>query len=367
VPVRRWWSARYRLPWRGGSDVPAWLRRVGQACLRLRGRRVLAGAAVPFLLLLLWPGKGGPWTLGPRHAAAAMHPAAAGDQGGPPAPSETPAAQLDPTQRQRLADQVGGARPDRAPLVGTYTVQPGDTLSSIAAQFGTSVASLEKVNGLNDGSILHPGQQLTVLRTVGWLYTVKAGETLASIAAATGVPLANLAATNDLSQDNGLQAGMQLVIPQEPSVPQPAASVAFRASAAPVAAGSSWGLIWPVHGPVTSPFGFRPDPWTGEGSFFHDGIDIAVPAGTPVAAACSGRVILAGWDGGYGKAVEVACDNGLITMYAHNSVLEVGYGQRVAQGQTISLSGMTGNATGPHVHFGVMRGGAWQNPLRYLP
>lgn len=301
-----------------------------------------------------------------HHASAASHGvsmATSSSEADPPPASDTPAAQLSPNARQRLSDQTTPPAPDRAPLVTTYIVRSGDTLTGIASELGTDVASLEKINDLNNGSVLRPGQQLTALRMVGWLYQVKSGDTLSSIAAAAGVDESQLASVNDLPADAPeLQSGEQLVIPKEPVVAQPVAA------AATVAAPSSNGsLIWPVRGIITSPFGFRSDPWTNEGSFFHNGLDIAVPIGTPVAAACSGRVNIAGWDGGYGLAVQIACDNGLTTMYGHNSVIKSYVGERVQQGGLISYSGMTGNATGPHVHFGVERGSTWVNPLSYLP
>ncbi len=122
---------------------------------------------------------------------------------------------------------------------------------------------------------------------------------------------------------------------------------------------SSSGLIWPVHGPVTSGFGWR---W----GRMHEGIDIAVPSGTPVVASAAGTVIHAGWLGGYGNLVVVDHGNGLATAYAHNSGFAAGVGQGVAQGQVIAYSGNTGNSSGPHVHFEVRINGAAVDPLGYL-
>jgi murein DD-endopeptidase MepM/ murein hydrolase activator NlpD len=98
----------------------------------------------------------------------------------------------------------------------------------------------------------------------------------------------------------------------------------------------------------------------------HEGIDIAVPTGTPVAAAASGTVITAGWLGGYGNLVVIDHGNGLATAYGHNSGLAVGVGQSVAQGQVIAYSGSTGHSTGPHVHFEVRVNGSPVDPLGYL-
>jgi murein DD-endopeptidase MepM/ murein hydrolase activator NlpD len=122
---------------------------------------------------------------------------------------------------------------------------------------------------------------------------------------------------------------------------------------------SSSGLIWPVSGPVTSGFGMR---W----GRMHEGIDIAVPSGTPVGAAAAGTVIYAGWLGGYGNLVVVDHGGGLSTAYGHNSSLAVSVGQQVGQGQVIAYSGSTGHSTGPHVHFEVRVNGTAVDPLGYL-
>ena len=122
---------------------------------------------------------------------------------------------------------------------------------------------------------------------------------------------------------------------------------------------SSSGLVWPVSGPVTSGYGWR---W----GRMHEGIDIAVPTGTPVVAAASGRVIVAGWMGGYGNLVVVDHGGGLATAYGHNSSFAVGSGSTVSQGQTIAYAGSTGNSTGPHVHFEVRVNGSPVDPLGYL-
>lgn len=122
---------------------------------------------------------------------------------------------------------------------------------------------------------------------------------------------------------------------------------------------SASGLIWPVHGPVTSEFGPR---WGG----FHPGIDIAPPFGTPIHAAKAGVVIIAGWVSGYGNYVVIDHGGGLSTGYGHQSKLAVTQGQSVTQGQVIGYEGSTGMSTGPHVHFEVRINGSVRNPRGYL-
>jgi murein DD-endopeptidase MepM/ murein hydrolase activator NlpD len=127
----------------------------------------------------------------------------------------------------------------------------------------------------------------------------------------------------------------------------------------PTGPASAAGFIWPVHGVLTSGFGWR---W----GRMHEGIDLAVASGTPVVAAASGTVIVAGWMGGYGNLVVIDHGNGLATAYGHNTSVTVGYGQTVAQGQLIAYSGSTGHSTGPHVHFEVRVNGSPVDPLGYL-
>jgi peptidoglycan DL-endopeptidase CwlO len=132
-----------------------------------------------------------------------------------------------------------------------------------------------------------------------------------------------------------------------------------RTSQGPTATPSSAGLIWPVNGPVTSPFGPR---W---GSF-HYGIDIGAPTGTPIAAAAAGTVIYCGWESGYGNLVVIDNGGNLATAYAHQSSIAVSCGQHVEQGQTIGYVGCTGHCFGPHLHFEVRIGGSPVDPLGYL-
>ncbi len=122
---------------------------------------------------------------------------------------------------------------------------------------------------------------------------------------------------------------------------------------------SSSGLIWPVAGPVTSPFGYR---W----GRLHAGVDIGAGYGTPIHAAASGRVILAGWEGGYGNYTCIDHGGGLATCYAHQSSFAVSAGASVAQGQVIGYVGNTGHSFGAHLHFEVRINGNPVDPLGYL-
>ncbi len=120
-------------------------------------------------------------------------------------------------------------------------------------------------------------------------------------------------------------------------------------------------FIWPVNGPITSPF-CEQRSWES----CHPGIDIGVSAGTPIRAAGGGTVILAGWTSGYGNYTCVDHGGGVSTCYAHQSAIHVSVGQRVSQGQVIGLVGCTGLCFGDHLHFEVRINGAVTNPLNYL-
>jgi len=130
--------------------------------------------------------------------------------------------------------------------------------------------------------------------------------------------------------------------------------------AAAPGARSSYGLIWPVEGPVTSPFGFR---W----GRMHTGIDIGVGTGTPIQAAKAGTVVSSGNDGGgYGLLTVIDHGGGLTTVYAHQSQSAVSGGASVAQGQVIGYVGCSGHCTGPHLHFETRVGGTPENPASFL-
>jgi murein DD-endopeptidase MepM/ murein hydrolase activator NlpD len=176
--------------------------------------------------------------------------------------------------------------------------------------------------------------------------------TLASLQSSHRDDAAEAAALQQVSS----QLAAQIQAAQAAAAQQPAYSpTASVAQSAP----SSSGFIWPVSGPVVSPFGMR---W----GRMHEGIDIGVGYGTPIHAAASGTVITAGWEGGYGNLIVIDHGGGLATAYGHQSSFAVGYGTHVEQGQTIGYVGCTGHCFGPHLHFEVRVNGAAVDPLGYL-
>ena len=123
--------------------------------------------------------------------------------------------------------------------------------------------------------------------------------------------------------------------------------------------GASGGWIWPVNGTLTSGFGYR---W----GRMHEGIDIAVPEGTPIRAAKAGTVVIAAYTGGYGNYTCVDHGGGISSCYGHQSSYAVSAGDSVAQGEVIGYSGNTGSSTGPHLHFEIRVNGSAVDPLGYL-
>ncbi len=123
--------------------------------------------------------------------------------------------------------------------------------------------------------------------------------------------------------------------------------------------------IWPTEGWISSRFGYRNSPFTGQREF-HKGLDISGRIGTPIYAPAKGTVIFAGVDGGYGKTMVLNHGGGLITRYAHMHRIAVKRGQTVTRGEMIGYVGNTGRSTGPHLHYEVRLNGVTVNPERYI-
>jgi murein DD-endopeptidase MepM/ murein hydrolase activator NlpD len=129
--------------------------------------------------------------------------------------------------------------------------------------------------------------------------------------------------------------------------------------------GAAGSFSWPVTGTITSPFGWRSNPFGGAPEF-HQGLDIAAPSGTTVTAAAGGTVIMAQWYGGYGNYILIDHGGGYSTGYGHLSAIYVSNGQAVARGQAIGAVGSTGQSTGPHLHFEIRIAGKPVDPAPRL-
>ncbi|MCV3243518.1 peptidoglycan DD-metalloendopeptidase family protein [Mesorhizobium sp. ZC-5] len=242
---------------------------------------------------------------------------------------------------QPLAATAPTAKNADAP--GTYKVQEGDTLSRIARKTGVGVAALKQANGLQDG-LIRVGQTLTV---------PAAGAAQVAAAAPAKVDKVTTGAT-----DPNAKAETATYTP-----PKKAEKVMEQAEQDTAAAPDATGIgrmRWPVRGRVISGYGAG-------GGKNGDGIDIAVPEGTPVKAAENGVVIYAG-DGlkEFGNTVLVRHENGLVTVYGHASALKVARGEKVKRGQEIATSGMSGTTDRPKLHFEVRKNSAPVDPKTFL-
>lgn len=243
--------------------------------------------------------------------------------------------------------------------IQSYTIEPGDTLSTIAEKFGLLTTTILWENKLQAWSVIQPGTSLRILPTDGVSHVVARGETLEAIAKKLNGDAEEILEFNKLFDADDLEVGDLLIIPggRPPAVIAP--PMVRRAPVRPALSLPSLPgkFLWPSVGGyrITQYFTWR-----------HRGVDIAVSHGTPVFASEAGTVISSGWIRGYGYQVTIDHGNGLKTRYAHNSKLLVVKGQQVARGQTIALVGSTGRSTGPHIHFEVFANGVRVNPFQYL-
>jgi LysM repeat protein len=240
-----------------------------------------------------------------------------------------------------------------------YTVQDGDTVSTIATKFGVSADTIRWQNDLTKDKI-KVGGTLQILPVTGIAHKVQKGDTVYSIAKkydAEAQAIVNFP-FNTFSNDETfeLAIGQTVIVPDGV---MPAAAVTPRIRQVTPSAGTvvaSGQFVWPTQGVITQRF-----------SWYHPGIDIANNAQPIVVAADSGRVVYAGWDGsGYGNMVLIDHGNGYQTRYGHLSQIMVISGQTVARGNAVGKMGSTGRSTGIHLHFEIYKGGARPNPLLYL-
>lgn len=249
----------------------------------------------------------------------------------------------------------------------TYTVERGDTLSTISQKFGVSVDSIKWANNLTSDDV-GVGDDLKIPPVTGIVYKVQSGDTIYSIAkkfqtdaqAIVDYPFNDFANPETFA----LVTGEDLIVPN--GVP-PAAAPIYRPvqtsaiAQAPQFAGGGYGgggFHWPLQGLITQGF-----------SWYHNGIDIAGPIGTPIYAAKAGTIAESNcnYDGGYACHVLINHGDGWSTMYAHMvDQPPVSVGQSVSAGQLIGYRGNTGRSTGPHTHFEIRSPGGNVNPLSYL-
>lgn len=320
---------------------------------------------------------------------------------------------------------VAAARP-AAQNGTTIIVGTSDTLDLLARRYNVSAAAILQANGYKGPRVLSPGQQLIIPKQTAVaaaapsraaskpaaaappsVHIVNRGDTLMGIARRNNVPVTELARANHLDQSAKLSLGMKLTVPGSRSAAaaplaqpvaaapaQPAAPVAAPATKMAVAGGppqaarlasattnvveekpvveqasvkssEATGALptfrWPVRGKVITSYGAKTNGKS------NDGINLAVPEGTPVKAAEDGVVAYSGNElKGYGNLVLVRHSNGYVTAYAHASELMVKRGDTIKRGQIIAKSGQSGEVGSPQLHFEIRKGSSPVDPLQFL-
>jgi murein DD-endopeptidase MepM/ murein hydrolase activator NlpD len=309
----------------------------------------------------------------------------------------------------------------------TIIVGTSDTLETLAHRYNVSPAAILQANGYRGPRVLSPGQQLIIPRqsvamaepalaapasrsvavaaAAPAIHVVNRGDTLLGIAHRNHIPVAELARANGLAPTATLKLGMKLTVPgaktaavapptpalQPVAAAQPAAAAALTATKmaaavpesqqkarlaqsttteelsgpSPVKAAEATGALpsfrWPVRGRVITAYGAKTN------GKANDGINLAVPEGTPVKAADDGVVAYSGNElKGYGNLVLIRHANGYVTAYAHASELLVKRGDTIRRGQVIAKSGQSGEVASPQLHFEIRKGSSPVDPLQFL-
>ena len=234
-----------------------------------------------------------------------------------------------------------------------YKVKKGDSVSKIAAAFSVSMDAIIASNNITNARSLREGAVLKIPNMDGIPYTVKKGDSLSGISQAKGVPLEAILDANDIQNDK-ITVGMNLFIP----------GARMQREDLKLALGELF--IYPLRGAkLSSPFGWRNDPFTGVRSY-HAAVDLSAPQGTVIKAAMDGKVSALGNNATYGNYIILSHPGGYQTMYAHLHSFTVKKGAELGQGVQIGTVGNTGYSTGPHLHFAIFKNGRAVNPLDFL-
>ncbi len=234
-----------------------------------------------------------------------------------------------------------------------YRIREGDMIGVIAEQFGLSQDTLISVNNIRQTRRIQIGEYLRIPSISGILYTTKSeGETPETVAEKFQVSAKKTAAVNHLVERTPLAAGTTLFVPDaflDWITRQEINGDLFKR---------------PIHGRYyfSSPYGWRNSPFTGKRSF-HNGVDMASPMWTPIYAALSGKVTVAGSSAVYGNYVIVSHHSGYRTLYGHMADIKVRTGQYVDTKTVLGWVGNTGMSTGPHLHFTIFKHGSTINPV----
>jgi murein DD-endopeptidase MepM/ murein hydrolase activator NlpD len=322
---------------------------------------------------------------------------------------------------------VAATRPAGREAGTTIIVGTNDTMEGLSQRYGVTTAEILKANGYKGPRALQPGQQLIIppravaaapvaaapkavataapVAAAPSVHVVNGGDTLMSIAHRNRVPVAELAKANGIDANSKLKLGQKITVPGAKSAATPAAAQPAQVAAAqpgavaapatkmatvepakekarlaqatttpeaaaavtetPVKTAEATGALptfrWPVRGRVVTGYGAKTNGKS------NDGINVAVPEGTPVKAAEDGVVAYSGNElKGYGNLILVRHSNGYVTAYAHASELLVKRGETIKRGQTIAKSGQSGEVGSPQLHFEIRKGSSPVDPLQFL-
>ncbi|MFQ3675875.1 MAG: LysM peptidoglycan-binding domain-containing M23 family metallopeptidase [Endomicrobiia bacterium] len=231
-------------------------------------------------------------------------------------------------------------------VVIEHTYKTTDSLDKIAKMYGTDVNSIRSTNYIEAVGLLYNGKRLIVHNKKGVLYKLSKGESLDTVAKKFKRSKEELLLINNKPGNYEFQVGEYIFVPN--------AYLRFKDFMLPM-----------FNTKITSGFGQRMHPIFGMLKF-HEGIDLKQKYGTPVRAACDGKVIFSGWAEGYGKLVILKHHKGYTTYYGHLSKIRVKVGNYVFKGQIIGNVGSTGWTTGPHLHFEVRKNGIPIDPRKVL-
>lgn len=263
-------------------------------------------------------------------------------------------------------DYGGTVWVDRSSQIAKYLVRPGDTIGYIAEMYDVSVETIKIQNKIGAQESIVAGDVLEILPVTGVMYTVTTGDTVDTIAKKYNVTKEEIIAFNDID-DASLEIGTNIIIPggtlsgssKDSSVGKGSADTKTRIKVTADTYDLK-GYIFPCDCIVTQ--GYGKTKFARASSYYksnwHGGVDFSSGrgTGTPIVAIAAGtvtKVLNSGYNGGYGNYVKVLHEDGLESLYAHNSKNIVTLGQKVEQGQIIGYMGTSGRVTGPHVHLEI--------------
>lgn len=236
-----------------------------------------------------------------------------------------------------------------------YTIGEGENLTTISRKIGVNLDTLVSVNKITNANKLKPGQKIIIPNRNGLLYTIKQNENIEEVANKYDIQLNRILAFNKIDEISDIEIGDDIFLP----------GAKYTLDERIEKFGQMFSLPVTVTR-ISSLFGYRVHPIT-KVRTKHTGVDIPGSLNTPVYAARKGKVIFAGYSGGYGNLVIVRHDKGYTTYYGHLNKITTKIGANVGVGVMIGRMGSTGNSTGSHLHFEVRRNGEALNPIDFIP